>query len=70
MSDRVQVCKRIRNILYLRGLSYAERRIAMIVMTVSDIVFAIVIGSLVLLRCILPEKDKDKDKDGDNDGKD
>lgn len=42
----------------------------MIVIIVSDIVFAIVIGSLVLLRCILPEKDKDKDKDGDNDGKD
>lgn len=45
----------------------------MIVISVSDIVFAIVIGSLVLLmllKCILPEKDKDKDKDGDNDGKD
>lgn len=51
----------------------AERRIVMIVITLSDIVFAIVIGALVLLmllKCILPEKDKDKDKDGDNDGKD
>lgn len=42
----------------------------MIVVTVSDIAFAIVIGLLVLLRCILPEKDKDKDKDGENNGKD
>lgn len=38
----------------------------MIVITVGDIVFALVIVSLVLLACILPKKDKDKDGE-DND---
>ena len=42
----------------------------MIVITVGDIVFALVIVSLVILACILPKKDKDKDKDGDSNGKD
>lgn len=41
----------------------------MFVITVGDIIFALVIVSLVILACILPKKDKDKDKDKDGDSK-